>query len=272
MWHLVRMRAFRLVLVAWTALVSGACFQMTTVLKVASDGSGTITHRMVYSNQALAQLRQFAAFGGRAGANAGAFDPLSEQQARDMAAAIGPGVTYVSSEPIASPAGQGRETTYAFTDVSALRISTQPAAPGGVTLNAPGISTASESITFSLTHEPTGNAVLHIFVPEPNFLDALGSPAAQSQIAMVKSMLAGAKVLLVADVDGTLARTSSPYVDGQRVTLLEVDLDEVLKDETLLPRLQAAKSEDEAKAIVQSARGLKINLQRDITIEFTAAK
>lgn len=260
-------------LVVWTALVSGACFQMTTVLKVAADGSGTITHRMVYSNQALAQLRQFAAFGGRAGAAAGAFDPLSEQQARDMAASIGPGVAYVSSEPIASPVGQGRETLYSFNDVSTLRISTQPAAPGGVAINAPGLNAgASESITFSMTHEPAGSTVLHIFVPEPNFLDALGSPAAQSQIAMVKSMLAGAKVLLVAEPDGTLARTNSPYVDGQRVTLLEVDLDEVLKDETLLPRLQAAKSEDEARAIVQSARGLKINLQRDITIEFTAAK
>jgi len=46
----------------------------------------------------------------------------------------------------------------------------------------------------------------------------------------------------------------------------------VLKDETLLPRLQAAKTQDEAKAIVQGAAGLKINLDRDITIEFTPAK
>ena len=267
------MRAFRLIALFTAAVVSGACFQMTTVLRVDADGRGTITHRTVYSNQALAQLRQFAAFAGRGSGNGATFDPLSEQQARDMAASIGPGVTYVNSEPIASPTGQGRETTYAFTDVSTLRISTQPAAPGGVSLNAPGLNPgASESITFSLTHEPSGNAVLHIFVPEPNFLDALGSPAAQSQIGMVKNMLAGAKVLLMAEPLGTLARTSSPYVDGQRVTLLEVDLDEVLKDETLLPRLQAAKTEDEAKAIVQNAQGLKINLQRDITIEFTAAR
>ena len=85
-------------------------------------------------------------------------------------------------------------------------------------------------------------------------------------------MLAGAKVLLLAEPIGALARTSSPYVDGERVTLLEVDLDRILQDETLLPRLQAAKTPDEAKAIVQAAPGLKINLDRDITIEFTPAK
>ena len=86
---------------------------------------------------------------------------------------------------------------------------------------------------------------------------------------MIKTMLAGARVLLAAEPAGTVVRTSSPYVEGSRVTLLEVDLDEVLKDETLLPRLQAAATPDEAKAIVKGAAGLKINLDRAITIEFT---
>ena len=190
---LVPMRPLRVVGLLAAAVISSACFQMTTVLNVSGDGSGTITHRMVYTNQALAQLRQFAALGGGRG---GAFDPLSEQQARDMAASIGPGVTYVGSTPVSSPAGQGRESTYAFTDVSQLRISTQPATPGGVSINAPGLSATSESITFSLTHEPDGNAVLHIHVPDPNFLDALGSPAAANQIGMIKTMLAGARMLL----------------------------------------------------------------------------
>jgi hypothetical protein len=265
------MRSLRLAAVLGAALASGACFQMTTILKVGGDGSGTLTHRMVYSNQALSQLRQFAMLAGRGGSGGASFDPLSEQQAREMAAAIGPNVTFVSSAPVNEPNGQGRESVYSFTDVSTLRISTQPAAPSNLPINAQALG-ASESITFSLTREDNGNAVLHIFVPEPNFLDALGSPAAQQQIAMVKAMLAGARVLLVAEPIGTVARTSSPYVDGQRVTLLEIDLDQVLKDDTLLPRLAAAKTADEAKAIVQGAQGLKINLDRDITIEFTPAK
>jgi len=263
------MHAVRLAGLLAAALASGACFQMTTTLKVNGDGSGTIDHRMVYTPAAIAQLRQFSMFGGRGGQN---FDPLSEQQARDMAASIGAGVTYVTSTPISSPTGQGRETTFAFTDVSQLRISTQPAAPAGISVKTPGLSTDSESITFSLTREPAGNTVLHIHVPEPNFLEALGSPAAAGQIGMIKATLAGAHVLLMAEPAGTVVRSSSPYVEGQRVTLLEVDLDQVLKDETLMPRLQAAKSPEEANAIVKGATGLKINLDRDITIEFTPAK
>ena len=247
------------------ALVSSACFQMTTVLKVAADGSGTIEHRMLYSPAALVQLRQFASLGG----GGQAFDPLSEQQAREMTASIGPGVTYVSSEPISTPAGQGRASIYAFTDVSQLRISTQPAAPAGLKIKTQGFSTEGESVTFAMSRNAAGHAVLQINVPEPNFLDALGSPNATAQIGMIKTLLAGARVLLAAEPAGTVVRTTSPYVERSRVTLLEVDLDEVLKDETLLPRLQAAKTPDEAKSIVQGAAGLKINLDRAITIEFT---
>ncbi len=263
------MRSIKLPVLLAAALASSACFQMTTVLKVNGDGSGTIDHRMVYTTAAMAQLRQFAALGGGRGQRV---DPLSEQQARDLASSIGPGVSYVTSTPISSPVGQGREATYAFADVSQLRIATQPAAPGGLAVRAQGLRTNGETITFSITHEAGGNALLHITVPEPNFLDALGSPAANGQLGMIKSLLAGARVLLAVEPAGTLIRTSSPYVDGARVTLLEVDLDEVLKDETLIPRLQAATTQDEAKAVIKGAAGLKINLDRDITMEFTPAK
>jgi len=260
------MRCLRLVVLVAVAGWSSACFQMTTVLKVRGDGAGTIEHRMVYTAAALEKLRQFATLGGGRG---GAIDPLSEQQAREMAAAIGPGVTYVTSEPVTSPLGKGRVTTYAFTDVSQLRISTQPPAPGGLSIRTPTFSTDAETITFSLARDPGGNAVLQINVPEPNFLDALGSPNATAQLGMIKTLLAGARVLLSVEPAGTVVRSSSPYVEGSRVTLLEVDLDEVLKDETLLPRLQAAATPDEAKAVIKGASGLKINLDRAITIEFT---
>jgi hypothetical protein len=260
------MRALRVVLLAACAALSSACFQMTTVLKVNGDGTGTIEHRMLYTTAALAQLRQFAALGGGRGQS---LDPLSEQQARAMTTSIGAGVSYVSSEPITSAIGQGRQTTYAFTDVSHLQISTQPAAPGGLSIRTPAFSTESEKITFSLTRDPGGNAMLQINVPEPNFLEALASPNATAQLGMIKTALAGARVLLAVEPAGAVVRSSSPYVEGPRVTLLEVDLDEVLKDETLLPRLQAATTPDQAKAVIKGAAGLKINLDRAITIEFT---
>jgi hypothetical protein len=249
------------------ALACGGCFQMTTVMKINADGSGTVEHRMLFTNQALAQLRQFAALGGGR-----AIDPTSEQQAREMAAALGPGVTYVSSTPVQTPTGGGRDAVYAFSDVSQLRVATQPAAPGGVSIKAAGVKTDAETLTFSMTHDANGSAVLHVNVPENALVEAIASNAATlpQQLPMLKSMLAGAHVTLLVEPSGPMVRASTPYVDGPRVTLLEVDLDELLNDsDALVARVQAAKTTDEVKAALKDVPGLKMTIEKEITIEFT---
>jgi len=252
------------------ALTCTGCFQMVTVMKVSADGSGTVEHRMLFTTQALAQLRQFAALGGRGQA----VDPTSEQQAREMTAALGPGVTYVSSTPVKTPTGEGRDAVYAFTDVGQLRVATQPATPGGISIKAAGVTTDAEALTFTMTHDSNGSAVLHVNVPENALVNAIASNAATlpQQLPMIKSMLAGAHITLMVEPAGSIVRASTPYVDRQRVTLLEVDLDQLLKDpDALLARVQAAKTPDEIKAALKDVPGLKMALEREITIEFRPA-
>jgi hypothetical protein len=256
-----------------TALISGACFQLATVVHVKGDASGTIDQRLVFSTAALAQMKQLAMLGGSSGAP---IDPMSEEQARADAARLGPGATLVSSTPVSDDMGQGRASVYAFTDINQLRVNPQPAPPGGVTVRGDGLDSRGKAITFSLVHQDNGNALLTIVVPLPELpaggLMSQGGATMPEQIAMVKQMFGGARVSIAVEPAGTLVRTNSPFVDGSRVTLLDVNLDQVLKDETFLPRIQAARSAGEMKAILQEAPGLKINFDRVITIEFTPAK
>lgn len=253
---------------ALVALTTTGCFHMTTVLTVRGDGSGTIDHRMLITNAGVAQLKQFGALAGGPGQPV---DPVSEEQARALAASIGPGVTYVSSTPTSTPLGQGRDAIYAFTDVSQLRISPAPAVPAGLPPRA-GLPADTAPITFSLTHEANGNAVLHIHVPEPDFLGTLATPAAANQLAMIRMLLSGATVTLMAQPAGTLVRQTSPYVDGSRVTLLDIDLDQILRDEASIAKMQSATTQDEARSALEHLAGLKIDLTREITIEFTPAR
>src|SRR5206468_6993485 len=119
------------------------------------------------------------------------------------------------------------------------------------------------------THEPNGNAVVHINVPESSLVNTLSANAAPQQMAMIKSLLAGAHVVLGVEPEGVLVRTNSAWVEGPRVTLLDIDLDQVLKDDTLAARLQAAKTAEELKAVLKEVPGLKLTLEKEITIEFT---
>jgi len=247
------------------------CFQFSTVLTVKGDGSGTIEQRLLFSQAAVAQLRQFA---GLAGGGAQSFDPVPEQQARDGATKLGTGVTYVSSTPINTSEGIGRDITYAFTDIGQLRVDAAPPAPGGLSLG-PQATGTDPYVSFSLTRQADGHALLMITVPQLPMVSgggsspSLGRTPSADQIAMLKPMLAGARLAIAIEPAGQLVRTSSPYVSGQRVTLLEVNVDTLLNDDTLLPRLQAAKTPDEAKAILRDVPGLKVNLDPEMTLEFT---
>jgi hypothetical protein len=263
-------RALRAALVVALGAGSAGCFQMATTIAVNGDSSGTIVQRLVLSRAALGQLRQF---GGLGAAGDAAFDPLSEQQARADAARIGPGVTFVSSTPITDAMGNGRETTYAFQDLGQLRIGQQP---GGQSALAFGSGGAAQAITFGFEALPNGNRLMTVHVPAT--LPALtGSGDAMprfqlpppEQISVLRQLFAGGRLAIAVQPAGTLVKTSSPFADGSRVTLVDIDLDTLLS-ESVLKRLNDAHSADEMKAALSDA-GLKIIMDPDVTIEFTPA-
>jgi hypothetical protein len=235
------------------------CFQFTTVLTLKADGTGTIQQRLLFSQAAIAQLRQFAALSG-AGSD---FDPLSEERAREAAANLGSGVTYVSSVPIDTREGVGRDISYTFTDINQLSLDQAPPPPGGAA--APQNAGTEDRVTFKLTRKD-GHSLLTIALP-PLPAMASNGPSAE-QVAMLKPMLAGARLSIEIEPAGTLVATSSPYVTGRRVTLLDVSADALFKDDALLQRLQAAATPEETKTILRSIPDLKLNLDPELTIEF----
>jgi hypothetical protein len=88
------------------------------------------------------------------------------------------------------------------------------------------------------------------------------------QMALIRPMFAGARMSLAIEPNGQLIRTSSPYVDGRRVILVDVNLDSLLANDALLQRLQASKSVDETKDLLKNVPGVRLSLDPETTIEF----
>ena len=278
------MRILRVTLAVAAALALGGCFQSTTVMKINADGSGTLEETVAITKAGLAQMQQFAALGGGRGAR-GLSDPLSEEQVRGATAALGPGVTFVGSRPVQTAEGEGRAITYAFTDVSLLGASQQPPMPGP----GPGGrgSARPQDVYFAMTRRPNGNAVLTIRLPEPKLpsipgrggIEGGGDPTGTlpsrfpiGQLGMMTQMFAGARLAIAVEPHGRLVRSSSPFVEGQIVTLLDLDVDQLIKSDSALARIGAVHSLEDAKVAMQGIPGLKVSLDREIAIEFTPAQ
>ena len=63
--------------------------------------------------------------------------------------------------------------------------------------------------------------------------------AAQA-MAMMKMMMKGLFVDVSLNVNGRILKSNATYVNGSRVTLMQIDFDKLLADETGLQKLQAA--------------------------------
>ncbi|PYV87955.1 MAG: hypothetical protein DMG05_16515 [Acidobacteria bacterium] len=130
------MKLFRFV--SWSLLALGmtGCVSSDTLIKLNPDGSGTVIQKTLMNVEMLAQMnammqgiaKQTGAF--ESGKDSTVPELFSESQIRRMAAKMGEGVTFVSSRKIKAEQVEGFEATYAFKDITKLRISQKLGPPG----------------------------------------------------------------------------------------------------------------------------------------------
>ena len=84
-------------------------------------------------------------------------------------------------------------------------------------------------------------------------------------MAMMKMMMKGLFVDVSLNVNGRILKSNAPYVKGSRVTLMQIDFDKVLADETGLQKLQGA---SDVKSL-SGVPGLQVVGEPTVTIEFS---
>jgi hypothetical protein len=257
------MKTFPMPLGLIAAFLSSACLDSVTTVKVNPDGSGTIVARMLYSKEGQQRLQDLAPLlGGGAG-----IPKLTEADARDAAGRFGPGVTFVSATPINSAQGDGIEATYAFKDVNQLGLGSSPTQ---LPMGDPAMGSGGPPIRFSLTKDPS---VLRIQTPPPDFSAAAAlqpNPQAKPDaklMSLVRNLVQGAHVAVSVEPPGSIVRTNAPYVEGTRVVLLDLQLDQLFS-EAGFARLAALKNIDDLKAFVKDTPGVRITLEPEVSVEF----
>jgi len=259
------------------ALTSG-CITALTSIKLRPDGSGTIEQTLSMNAAAASQFAEMAQGFGAAAPNAKKSEPpelFSEKDMKEAATKYGEGVVFVSSKPIKTADRVGRIATYQFADITRLRIDQKPQ-----TGELPGASNSKgkEDVLFRFAKQPSGTSQLTVVFPDAKLEEArkdatTGKDGAKKapepgQIEMMKKLFDGLKVAIDVDVLGTIVKTNSPYVEGSRVTLLEMDFSQLLANEALLSQIGEPGSIEEAKQLLKNVKGFKVNLDREVTIEF----
>lgn len=248
------------------AMIGSGCIRSATLITVKPDGSGTIEQSVLMNTAALKGMLGGLGAPGGPGQSPGA---VSEDELRKTAARLGEGVTYVSSEPVKAADGfEGAKALYAFTDISKVRVDQDPNLSGSTS----GVTTAPKTenpVTFAMAKSGGLSTLTVTFNDKPARDKAASAPAGGPQMdnpqmtEMMKTMFKGFKVNIDLQVAGAIVKTNADHVAGNKVTLLEMDLEALLADEAKLKEVQKVlgpnASVAELKPYLKDIKGLKVN-------------
>jgi hypothetical protein len=194
---------------------------------------------------------------------------------REAAAKFGEGVTFVSSQPIKTKDLTGRVATYSFADITKVRVNQKPPSPKGAPAEDEPKGKAADDVAFTFLRHPGGTSVVTVLFPEPDLskkkdkdADTESKKPDPTQLAMMKKMLDGLRIEIALEVAGAIVKTNSPYVQGSKVTLLEMDFAELITNDAVLGKLANPESIEDAKQMLKGVKGVKVNLDREVMVEF----
>lgn len=263
------MRPIRVLLAIVTSVVLTGCINSTTLIKVKTDGSGTVEQTTLMNVAAMKSMVPGMTTSGQAP------NTVNRADLERTAARMGKGVRLLSAEPAKNGGFEGTKAIFEFDDINQVQVSQDP----NVASNPDRLSTEPSNadpvkfkltrtggtslLTINFTDKPAGDRP-----PQPGDMPDFTNPM---MMGMIKSLLQGFKINIDLEVVGSIVKTNAEYVNGPRITLLEMDMEALLADEAKFKALQGKIGPDaslsEVKPYLKDIKGIKID-GPSISIEF----
>lgn len=277
------MPLLRLGLVAFSALVASACLNASTLIRVTPSGSGTVEQTLLFNAKNMENA--FAGMGlkpsGGSKEPADKWSKVDKAELEQRAQTLGDGVTLVSVTPVKLPSGyEGATVKFAFEDIT--KLGTEDfLMPGPAREGKEG--GAAEAIAFTMTRGESGTSVLTATFNDKPGKSAgktgktgkagkggpdTGDPEVQQ---MMKALFKGFRIAVDLEVVGQIVQTNADYVVGKRITLAELNLEQLLRETKKMEAIDKVLGPDASIAkmrpYLKDMKGLKIN-HPVVSVEF----
>lgn len=256
---------------ALASLALTGCFQSETTIHLNKDGSGKIIEETILGTQMLAMMDQMAALGGE---EAAAKDPIKEmfskEKATKRAAELGKGVTFDKLELIDADGKKGARVTYLFKDINQVSISSGDSMKNMSPEGAPPEAgeKKADPITFKYAD---GELVIKFpeFDKEPAEAPPAAEPEENAQMeAAMKEMMAEMKIGIKLVAVSGISKTNATHHKGNTITLMEMDMGKLVKNEAAFKKLSTMGKKDPAEAIeaFKDIDGVKFEAQPEVRV------
>lgn len=271
------MKIFKtMILCASLLILLAGCLQVETTINVHKDGSGTINQKVAMSKTFVNMMKEFAqAF--QDSTSTEEFSLFKEDEIKADAKDYGEEVKYVSHEFISDDKWEGFQAVYSFSDITKIKIQPDPGSKVGME-NEEGESTADEEYYFFKFQK---GDVSELIIDRPPI--ELNSESEENKDTLEASeqsdeemgeeflkMMEGMKINIAVQVYGNITSTNASYVDGSKITLMYMDLGEMMKDKEGFKEFKnkEPKNIEEMKKFLEKFPGMKIEIKKPISVKF----
>jgi hypothetical protein len=257
--------------------VLAGCLQVETTLNVKKDGSGTINEKVLFSKTFVNMIKEFAqSFSDSASTDEEEFSIFKVDEIQADAKDFGENVKYVSHELISNEKWEGYEAVYSFDDITKIKITPDPGSKVGIGEEGAEVPTEEDYYFFKFVKGSTPELIIDR--PEINLSAETeenneGEQSEQNDEGMneeIIKMMEGMSIAVSVDVEGKIVNTNASYVDGSKITLFEMNFAEMMKNKDAFKEFKnkEPKNIDEMKAFLEKFPGMKIQIDRPVTIKF----
>jgi len=266
----MRLRVGGVIALACSMPWVAACLTSNLVLTVRADGSGRVEQTTLIRPASLVEFERLTSPGTVVHTSPEQLWEGIQKRSRSTLAGLRPLTPVVQGDMI------GTSVAYEFGDVTALMdVDLFPSFPGlgGFwRATSPDIGT---STTLRMTLEPIGGSLERLTVRLPRFrLDPATEPpsawasGSAAEMAALKDLMKGARVTMTIASESPIVRTTSPFRDGDRVTLVDVDLGEALFSREVQRMAATPGTFDELLSWFATVPGVTLGPPPDITLDF----
>jgi hypothetical protein len=251
-------------------LFSG-CLKVNSNVLINKDGSGILEEQVLMSDMVISMMNEFMSSFQDSTSVPEEFKLFKEDELITKASEYGEGVEYVSGEEIKIDGWQGYKATYSFQDLNKIKMETDP---NSKVENPQDDGHATEYFSFKFI--PGDVAELIIDRPELSSKKndeeiSVGSEAESEELNddLVK-MMDGMSMTISLEFEGKIIETNASFVDDSKVTMLDIDFSELLKNKESLELFKKNPPDnlDEMKALVENIPGIKVEFKKPVIVKF----
>jgi hypothetical protein len=269
----------KLITVIALLFLATGCIDYTSNVKLNKDGSGTIEETVLISGKILEMMNSFASSFGDSTAENNKMELFDEEELKQQAAEMGKGVEYIRGEKIEEGGREGYYAVFKFDDITKVKLSESPddKIPMDDMSEKVEETDQPEFVTFNFTKGST--STLEIILPDPKEeteeqievgSDEQSEADSEMMQAQMKMFLKDFRISMNLEVEGSVEETNATYVNGNRITFLEMNFNEILENPDLMKDFQKDEpnSMSEMKEMIKNVPGFKVEMNKKVFIKF----